>query len=50
VEASVEDGALALCNVNEKQVQTNVEVGETSIVDLVIIEVHLQMFFEMIMQ
>jgi len=39
VQASVEDGALAQCNVNEEKMQANVEVGETSIVDLVTIEI-----------
>jgi len=30
MQVSVEDGALALCNINEKQMQASVEVGETS--------------------
>ncbi len=42
VPTSVEDGALAQCNVHEEQVQTNVEVWETSTIDLAIIEVGLQ--------
>jgi hypothetical protein len=39
---NVEDGALVPCNVNEEQVQTNIEVGETFSVNLVTIEVNLQ--------
>jgi hypothetical protein len=42
VQASVEDGALAQCNVNEEQMQASVEVGETSTTDLVTIEIGLQ--------
>jgi len=41
MQVNVEDDALDSCNVNEKQVQTNVEVGETSTIDLVTIEVDL---------
>jgi len=47
---NVEDGALVSCNVNEEQVQMNVEVGETSIANLAIIEVDLQKTIEMIME
>jgi len=50
VQTNVEDGALALCNVNDKQVQMSVEVGETSIANLVTIEVDLQKTIEMIME
>ncbi len=39
VQASVEDGALAQCNVNEEKMQTSVEVGEMSTLDLVTIEI-----------
>jgi hypothetical protein len=42
VQANVEDGALAPCNVNEEQVQMNVEVGETYTTNLATIEVDLQ--------
>ncbi len=41
MQTNVEDGALTLCNVNGEQVQVHVEVGETSIANLVIIEVYL---------
>jgi hypothetical protein len=47
MQASVEDGALAQCNVNEKQVQASVEVGKTSIVNFATIEVDLQNIIEM---
>jgi S-adenosylmethionine hydrolase len=49
VQASVEDGALAPCNVKEKQVQMGVEVGETSTTNLTI-EVDLQKTIEMIVE
>jgi len=39
VQASVENGALAQCNVNEEKMQASVEVGETSTTDLVTIEI-----------
>jgi hypothetical protein len=42
MQASVEDGALAQCNVNEEQVQMSVEVGETFTIDLATIEVDMQ--------
>jgi hypothetical protein len=45
---SVEDGASVLCNVNEEQVQTNVEVGETFTINLATIEVNLQKIIEVI--
>jgi hypothetical protein len=41
VQASVEDGALVQCNVNEKQLQASVEVGKTSTIDFATIEVDL---------
>jgi len=47
---NVEDGALALCNVNEEQVQTGVEVEETFAKDVITIEVNLQKTIEMIME
>jgi hypothetical protein len=50
VQANVEDGALVSCNVNEEQVQMNVEVRETSIANLAIIEVDLQKTIKMIME
>ncbi len=50
VEANVEDGALALCNVNEEQVQASVEVGEASRIDLVTIEVDLQKTIDIIVE
>jgi hypothetical protein len=50
VQANVEDGALALCNVNEKQVQMGVEVRETSTRDVVTIEIDLQKNIEMIVE
>ncbi len=43
-----EDGILALCNVNEEQVQASVEVGETCTTNLATIEVYLQKTIEMI--
>jgi uncharacterized ParB-like nuclease family protein len=42
MEVSVEDGALAQCNVNEEQVQASVEVGETITIDVATIEVDMQ--------
>jgi hypothetical protein len=36
VQASVEDGALALCKVNEKQVQANVEVDLENIIEMIV--------------
>jgi hypothetical protein len=39
VQASVEDGALVQSNVNEEKMQASVEVGETSTIDLVTIEI-----------
>ncbi len=50
MQANVEDGALALCNVNEKQVQMGVEVRETSTRDVVTIEIDLQKNIEMIVE
>ncbi len=50
MQANVEDGALVSCNVNEEQVQMNVEVRETSIANLAIIEVDLQKTIKMIME
>jgi hypothetical protein len=50
MQANVEDGALALCNVNEEQVQASVEVGETCITNLATIEVDLQKIIEMIVE
>jgi hypothetical protein len=50
VQANVEDGALVSCNVNEEQVQMNVEVKETSIANLTIIEVDLQKTIKIIME
>jgi hypothetical protein len=50
VQMSVEDGALAQCNVNEEQVQANVELRETSTINLATIEVDLQKTIEMIME
>ncbi len=50
MQVSVEDGALVLCNVNEEQVQVSVEIGETSIANLVTIEIDLQKIIEMIME
>jgi hypothetical protein len=41
VQVNVEDGALALCNVNEEQMQVNVEVGENFIANLATIEIDL---------
>ncbi len=49
VQASVEDGVLVLCNVNEEQVQTGVEAGEISTIN-VTIEVDLQKTIEIIME
>jgi hypothetical protein len=48
VQANVEDGALVPCNVHEKQVQMNVEVGKTSSIDLATIEIDLQKPIQMI--
>jgi hypothetical protein len=42
MQENVKDGALAPCNVNEEQMRASVEVGETSITELVIIKVDLQ--------
>ncbi len=42
MQANVEDGGLAPCNVNEEQVQASVEVGDTCTIILVTIEVDLQ--------
>jgi hypothetical protein len=42
MQVSVEDDALAQCNVNEEQVQVNVEVRETFTIDLATIEVNMQ--------
>jgi len=50
VQMSVEDGALAQCNVNEEQVQANVELRETSTINLATIEVDLQKTIEMIVE
>jgi hypothetical protein len=50
MQAIVEDGALVPCNVNEEQVQVTIEVGETSTMDLVTIEVDLQKTIEMIVE
>ncbi len=50
MQVNVEDGALALCNVNEEQVQVNVEVGENSIANLATIEIDLQKIIEMIVE
>jgi hypothetical protein len=50
VQVNVEDGALAPCNINEEQVQANVEVGETSTIDLATIEFDLQNPIETIME
>jgi hypothetical protein len=50
MQASVEDGALAPCNINKEQVQASVEVGETSTGDLAIIEIDLQKTIEMIVE
>ncbi len=50
MQVNVEDGALALCNVNEEQVQTGVEVEETFAKDVITIEVNLQKTIEMIME
>jgi hypothetical protein len=50
VHLNVEDGALVPCNVNEEQVQTNVEVGETLTINLSTIEIDLQKTIEMIME
>jgi hypothetical protein len=41
MQVSVEDGALAKCNVNEEQVQVSIEVRETFIADLIIIKIDL---------
>jgi hypothetical protein len=50
MQANVEDGALALCNVNEEQVKMSVEVGETSTTNLVTSEIDLQKIIEMIVE
>jgi len=50
VQANVEDGALALCNVNEEQVQVSVNVGETFTTKLATIEVDLQKTIDMILK
>jgi hypothetical protein len=50
VQVNVEDGALALCNVNEKPVQMGVEAGETFTKHVVTIEVKLQKTIEMIVE
>jgi hypothetical protein len=50
VQESVENGALAQCNVNEEQVQVNVEVRETSTTNLATIEVDLQKIIKMIVE
>ncbi len=50
VQMSVENGALIPCNVNEEQVQASVQVGETSTIDLTIIEVDLQKTIKMIVE
>ncbi len=47
MQANVENGALAPCNVIEEQVQAS---GETSTSNLIIIEVDLQKTIEMIME
>jgi hypothetical protein len=50
MQTSVEDGALAPCTINEKQVQANVEVGKTSTTDLTKIEIDLQKTIEIIVE
>jgi hypothetical protein len=50
MQANIEDGALAPHNVNEEQVQTSVEIGETFTIDLATIEVDLQKTIEMIVE
>jgi hypothetical protein len=50
VQTNVRDGALALCNVNEEQVQVSVEVGETFTIELATIEVDLQKTIDMILE
>jgi hypothetical protein len=44
---NVDDGALAHCNVNEKQMQSSDEVGETFTTDLASIEITLQKMIKM---
>jgi hypothetical protein len=50
MQTNVEDGALAQCNVNEKQVQASVEVGETFTIDLATIEIDMQKTIEFIVE
>jgi hypothetical protein len=50
MQANVEDVALVPCNINEKQMQLDVEVGKTSSIDLATIEVDLQKTIEMIVE
>jgi len=50
MQANVEDGALAPCNINEEQVQASVEVGETFTRDVATIEIDLQKTIKMIVE
>ncbi len=50
VQMNVENGALALYNVNEEQMQVSVEVGETFIIDLITIKIDLQKIIDMIVE
>jgi hypothetical protein len=51
MQLSVEDvGALALSEMNEEQAQASVEVGKTSIADVIMIEVDLHKTIEMIVE
>jgi hypothetical protein len=51
MQLNVEDvGALALSEMNEEQAQASVEVGKTSIADVIMIEVDLHKTIEMIVE
>jgi hypothetical protein len=47
---NVENGALALYNVNEEQMQVSVKLGETFITDLITIKIDLQKIIDMIVE
>jgi hypothetical protein len=47
---NVENGALALYNVNEEQMQVSIKLGETFITDLITIKTDLQNIIDMIVE
>jgi hypothetical protein len=47
---NVENGALALYNVNEEQMQVSVKLGETFITNLITIKIDLQKIIDMIVE